>query len=199
MKRIVICIFSVLFTGLSLVTSVRSGEPPKPFGLAIGKSSYEKTLEVVQSRNWIYREFEKKQLKEIGRKHAARGKNTFLKMNPKDLEGMRSIFLFFDRNSTLEAVMIALDPKLFDVVAHELDNKYRLVEKSLQGERLSAPYPYVLWQKENVYIELQKPGPIRVRLLYVEKAVYENYREFLNKSYPQYRRKELKKQWMDEL
>jgi hypothetical protein len=177
----------------------KSREAPNPFNLIVGKSSYEDTVKEAKSRNWQYQEYEKKHFKPIGRKDPARGKNTFIKTIPKRLEGIRSIFLFFSVDSTLDALMVVLDPKLSDVVVQELDNKYQLVEKSLKGEKLSAPYPYALWQKGNVYIELQKPSAYRVRLLYVEKAVYPNYREFLNKSYPRYRHKELRHGWMDEL
>ncbi|MGB5923166.1 MAG: hypothetical protein WBH36_13130, partial [Syntrophobacteria bacterium] len=77
--------------------------------------------------------------------------------------------------------------------------KYRSVEKSLAGEKLSTSYPYALWEEGNIYIELQKVSHFRVRVLYVNKTVYTNYREFLGKSYERYRGKLERKNWMDEL
>ena len=115
------------------------------------------------------------------------------------MEGTKSILIFFNGESTLDAVIIIIDPKLFDVVFQQLNGKYKLVEQSLKGEYLSTDYPYASWQRDNVLIELQRSSPYRTRLLYVEKALYENYREFLNKHYPRYRHAQEKRGWMDEL
>ncbi len=199
MKRFVVLFLTFALIGLFSLASAESKESAKPFGFTIGKTSYEEALDIAQARQWRYQEYEKRHFKPIGRKDLIRGKNTFVKATPKGMEGIRSILIFFNGESTVEAVIIILDPKLFDVVFQEIDGKYKLVEKSLKGEYLSTDYPYALWQKDNVLIELQKPSPYRTRLLYVEKVLYENYREFLNKHYPRYRHTQEKRGWMDEL
>jgi len=199
MKRSVVYVGCVLFLALCSVAGARVVDAPGPFGLLIGKTSYEEALNVAQQRNWRYQEHEKKHFKPIGKKDPTRGKNTFVRATPKGMEGVRSILIFFNGESTVDAVIIILDPKLFDVVFQEIDGKYKLVENSLKGEHLSADYPYALWQKDNVYIELQKASPYRTRVVYVEKSVYENYRDFLNKHYPRFRHTQEKRGWMDEL
>ena len=73
------------------------------------------------------------------------------------------------------------------------------MERSLSGEKLAEPYPYATWEKGSDYIELQKVSAFRVRVLYVNKAVYANYRDFLNTSYERYHGKLEKKAWMNEL
>ena len=199
MKRSVVYVVSVLFLALCSAAGAKSAGAPGPFGLVIGKTSYEEALNTAQQRQWRYQEYEKKHFKPIGKKDPTRGKNTFVKATPKGMQGIRSILIFLSNESTLDAVIIMLDPTLFEDVYQQLDGKYKLVEKSLKGEYLSADYPYVLWKKDNVYIELQKPGPYRTRLVYVEKTVYENYRDFLNKHYPRFRHTQEKRGWMDEL
>ena len=199
MKRSVVFVVGVVFLALGSLAGAETAGTPGPFGFVIGKTSYEEALSAAQQRSWRYQEYEKKHFKPIGKKDPTRGKNTFVKATPKGMEGIRSILIFLSNESTLDAVIIILDPKIFEVVYGQLDGKYKLVEKSLKGEYLSTDYPYVLWQKDNVYIELQKPGPYRTRLLYVEKALYENYRDFLNKHYPRYRHTQEKRSWMDEL
>ena len=199
MKRSVVYVVSVLFLALCSAAGAKSAGAPGPFGLVIGKTSYEEALNTAQQRQWRYQEYEKKHFKPIGKKDPTRGKNTFVKATPKGMQGIRSILIFLSNESTLDAVIIMLDPTLFEDVYQQLDGKYKLVEKSLKGEYLSTDYPYVLWKKDNVYIELQKPSPFRTRLVYVEKTVYENYRDFLNKHYPRFRRSQEKRGWMDEL
>jgi hypothetical protein len=199
MKRSVVCCLSVVLLALCSGADAKTTGAPGPFGFVIGKTVYEEALGAAQQRNWRYQEYEKRHFKPIGKKDPTRGKNTFVKATPKDMEGIRSILMFFSAESTLDAMIIILDPKLFDVVFQQLDGKYKLVEKSLKGEYLSTDYPYVLWQRDNVLIELQRSGPYRTRLLYVEKALYENYRDFLNKHYPRYRHTQEKRGWMDEL
>jgi len=81
----------------------------------------------------------------------------------------------------------------------DLDRKYALVRKPLQGESLSSEYPHALWEKGGVYVELQRLSPHYVRLVYVEKLLYENYKEFLVKTYESFRRALVKKDWMREL
>jgi hypothetical protein len=179
--------------------TVSAGELPKPFGLTIGKTTYTQTLETLQQRKWNYQEYEKKQLKLIDKKDPACGKNTFLFANPKNIEGVKNIMIFFDGNSALDALIVDLDPKLFYIIWEELDKKYDFVSKHLEGDYFTSDFPRVLWQKESVYIELQKVSSHRVRLVYVEKLLYENYKDFLQKTYEPYRRKKSRKSWMDDL
>ena len=176
-----------------------SAAPPKPFDLEIGKASYQHVLSVLQARKWNYQEYEKKQFKQIGKQDSRRGKNTFLKATPKGMAGARSVMLFFNNESTLDALILMLDPNLFEVMIEELDKKYELVRKSLLGESLSAAYQSALWRQGNVYIELQKPSPSRMRLIYVEELLYENYKDFLQKRYEPYRQRQTRKEWMDDL
>jgi len=199
MKRFFLVFFSFAMVGLSSLASAESKESAKPFGFTIDKTSYEEALGIVQARKWRHQEYEKKQFKEIDKKDPLRGKNTFLKALPGDLEGVRSIFVFFDNKSTVEAMMVVIEPKMFDGVLRVLDSKYTQVERNLSGEKLDESYPYVLWEKGTDYIELQKVSAHRVRVLYVNKAVYANYRDFLNTSYERYYGKLEKKDWMNEL
>jgi len=46
---------------------------------------------------------------------------------------------------------------------------------------------------------LQKLSEHFVRLLYVEKLLYENYKDFLFKPYESFRRREVKPEWMKDL
>lgn len=186
---------------LSIILGVTAyaGEPPKPFDLTIGKTTYAQALETLQQRKWNYQEYIKKQLKPIDKKDPACGKNTFLFANPKDIEGVKNILIFFDGNSVLDALIVDLDPKFFYVIWEELDKKYDFVSKNLEGDYFASDYPRVLWQKESVYIELQKVSSHRVRLVYVEKLLYENYKDFLQKTYEPYQRKKSRKSWMDDL
>lgn len=186
---------------LSIILGVTAyaGEPPKPFDLTIGKTTYAQALETLQQRKWNYQEYIKKQLKPIDKKDPACGKNTFLFANPKDIEGVKNILIFFDGNSVSDALIVDLDPKFFYVIWEELDKKYDFVSKNLEGDYFASDYPRVLWQKESVYIELQKVSSHRVRLVYVEKLLYENYKDFLQKTYEPYQRKKSRKSWMDDL
>lgn len=189
----------VMILSIILGATASAGEPPTPFGLTIGKTTYLQALETLQHRNWNYEEYLKKQLKQIDKKNPARGKNTFLSVTPKDAEGVKNILIFFDGDSKLDAVIVGMDPKLFYVIWETLDKKYDFVNKNLEGDYFTSDYPRVLWQKENVYIELQKVSSHRVRLVYVEKGLYENFKDFLHKTYEPYRRREAKKSWMDNL
>ena len=199
MKRFSILILAIVLTGLFSFASAKSKESAKPFGFIIDKTSYEEALRIVQARKWRYGEYEKEQFREINEKDPLRGKNTFLKALPGDLEGVKSLFVFFGNDSIVEALMVVIDPKLFDSVLQVLDSKYSKVERSLSGEKLAEPYPYATWEKGSDYIELQKISHFRVRVLYVNKAVYANYRDFLNTSYERYSVKLEKKDWMNEL
>ena len=199
MKRSVVYVVGVVFLALCSLAGAKTAGAAGPFGFAIGKTSYAEALNAAQQRNWRYQEYEKKHFKPIGKKDPTRGKNTFVRATPTGMEGIRSILIFFNGESTLDAVIIILDPKLFEDVYQRLDGKYKLVQKSLKRDYLSTDYPYVLWKKDNVYIELQKASPYRTRIVYVEQAVYVNYRDFLNKHYPRFRYTQEKKGWMDEL
>ncbi len=189
----------VMFLSIISGVTAYAGEPPKPFDLTIGKTTYAQTLETLQQRKWNYQEYEKKQLKLMDTKDPDRGKNTFLLVTPKDTEGVKNIMIFFDGNSAVDALIVNLDPKLFYIIWDELDKKYDFVSKNLEGDYFSSDCPRILWQKESVFIELQKVSPHYVRLVYVEKLLYENYKDFLQKTYEPYRRKESKKVWMDNL
>jgi hypothetical protein len=200
MRKIVVLFLSfVLLFGLFAFASAKSKESAKPFGFTIDKTSYEEALRIVEARKWRYGEYEKRQFGEIDSKSPLRGKNTFLKALPGDLEGVKSLFIFFGNDSTVEALMVVIDPKMFDSVLQVLDSKYHQVERSLSGEKLAEPYAYATWEKGSDYIELQKVSAFRVRVLYVNKAVYANYRDFLTTSYERYHGKLEKKDWMNEL
>jgi hypothetical protein len=199
MRKNSILLTHVIILIILLGVTAYAGEPPKPFDLTIGKTTYAQAIETLQQRKWNYQEYVKKQLKLIDKKDPACGKNTFLFANPKDIEGVRNIMIFFDGNSALDALIVDLDPKLFYIIWEELDKKYDFVSKNLEGDYFTSDYPRVLWQKESVYIELQKVSSHWVRLVYVEKLLYENYKDFLQKTYEPYRRKKSRKSWMDDL
>ena len=189
----------VLTVTLLLYSTAFTADRPKPFGLEVGKSTYEDCINILKARNWNHQEYEKKQFKEIDEKDPARGKNTFILAKLKDMKGARGIRLFFNNQSLLDAIIITLDPNMFVAVMDEMDNKYDLVKKNLMGEDFTDNYTHVLWEKDNVYIELQKLSAHFVRLLYVEKVLYENYKDFLFKPYERFRRQEIKPDWMKDL
>ena len=189
----------VLTVTLILDSTAFTADRPKPFGLEVGKSTYEDCISILKARNWNYQEYEKKQFKEIDEKDPARGKNTFILAKLKDLKGARGIRLFFSNQSMLDAIIITLDPNMFVAVMDEMDTKYDLVKKNLMGEDFTENYTHVLWEKDNVYIELQRLSAHFVRLLYVEKVLYENYKDFLFKPYERFRRQEIKPDWMKDL
>jgi len=199
MRKNFILLAHVMIMSIIFGVTASAGEPPKPFGLTIGNTTYAQTLETLQQRKWNYQEYEKKQLKLMDKKDPACGKNTFLFANPKDIEGVKNIMIFFDGNSVLDALIVDLEPKFFYIIWEELDKKYDFVNKHLEGDYFTSDFPRVLWQKESVYIELQKVSSHRVRLVYVEKLLYENYKDFLQKTYEPYRRKKSRKSWMDDL
>jgi hypothetical protein len=165
----------------------------------VGKSTYEDSIQFFENRNWEWKEYEKKQFKLIDEKNPEKGKNTFVMSKVKDLKGARSILVFFSPQRLVDAMIFVLEPNMFPVVMDELDNKYDLVKKNLIGDNFSENYTHVLWQKENMYIELQKLSEHLVRLVYVEKLLYENYKHFLFKPYESFRRREIKPEWMNGL
>jgi len=198
MKKTIMGI-TVLTVIIIFSSTAFAAESPNPFGLRVGKATYDDCIKNLKARNWTYQEYEKKQFKLIDEKDPARGKNTFILAKLKDMQGARGIRLFFSSRSILDAIIITLDPSLFAVVMEELDGKYDLVKKNLMGEDYTDNYTYVLWEKNNIYIELQKLGAHFVRLLYVEKTLYENYKDFLFKPYERFRRQEMKPDWMKNL
>jgi hypothetical protein len=189
----------MLIVFLILNSFAISAEKPQPFGFEVGKSTYEDCTKIFKTNNWTFQEYEKKQFKLIDEKDPARGKNTFILATLKDLKGARGIRLFFNSQSILDAIIVTLDPNMFVVVIDELDHKYDLIKKNLMGENFTENYTYVLWENESVYIELQKLSDHFVRLLYVEKVLYENYKDFLFKPYESFRRREIKPYWIKDL
>ena len=120
MRKFIVFSLSFVLVGLFTFASGESQEPARPFGFAIGKTTYEEALGIAEAHKWKCQEYEKKQFKEIDRKSPLRGKNTFVKVVPEDLDGVRSLFIFFGAESTIDALMIVIDPKLFDSVLQEL-------------------------------------------------------------------------------
>lgn len=185
----------IFFSGLATAADGR----PSPFGMTVGETSYEQVRKHLDDRGWKYREYGKKRFDTISPNSPDRGKNTFILAEPKGAEGILNLHLFLGPDSVLDALMVNIDPKLFDVVMAQLDAKYALVKKNLNGEVFTANYPHVLWKAGGLYIELQRYSPHHVRLVYVSELYYENYRDFLYKMYEPYRRKQERRQWMDEL
>ncbi|MGD9301063.1 MAG: hypothetical protein PVI13_05775 [Desulfobacterales bacterium] len=198
MKKTIIG-FAALAVMLILNSMAFSVQRPMPFGLVVGKTTYEDCIKMLKTRNWNYLEYDKKQFKIIDEKDPARGKNTFILAKLKDMKGARGIRLFFSSQSILDAIIVTLDPGMFVAIMDELDGKYDLVKKNLMGEDFTDNYTHVLWEKNNIYIELQKLSAHFVRLLYVEKLLYENYKDFLFKPYESFRRREIKPDWMKDL
>lgn len=106
-KHNVLFCYLLLFS-LFFLPKASCAAPPKPFDLEIGQVSYQDVLSVLQARKWNYQEYEKKQSKQIGKQDSRRGKNTFFKATPKRMEGARSIMLFFNNESTLDALILML-------------------------------------------------------------------------------------------
>ena len=198
MKKIITWV-TVLAVMLILTSTAFTAERPSPFGLKVGKTTYVDCKKILITRDWNYQEYEKKQFKLIDEKDPARGKNTFILAPLKGMKGARGIRLFFSSQSIVDAIIVTLDPDMFVSVMDELDGKYDLVKKNLMGENFTENYTYVLWENESVYIELQKLSDHFVRLLYVEKLLYENYKDFLFKPYESFRRREIKPEWMKDL
>jgi hypothetical protein len=189
-------------TGISLLSApgpAWADERVAPFGFGIGTFNYDETLQHLSEKGWKFVEYEKKQFKEIDRTSPRRGENTFLKIMDHNLSGVKSILLFFGPQSVLRAILINLEPQLFAVTMADLGSKYRIIQKNLDGEFYSSDYPHILYEKNDVTIELQMYSPHRVRLLYVESLVWEKYRNFLQKVYEPHRNQENRKAWMKDL
>jgi hypothetical protein len=198
MKKSIVC-FLMLIAVLLLNPIAVSAEKAQPFGLQVGRSTYENCIKIFKTRNWTFQEYEKKQFKLIDEKSPQRGKNTFIIAKLDDMKGAKSVRLFFSNKAILDAVIITLEPDMFYVVMDELDRKYDLVKKNFMGEDFTENYTFVLWQKQNLYIELQRLSAHFVRLLYVEKVLFENYKDFLFKPYESFRRRQVRPEWMEDL
>jgi len=190
---------TVIFLALPVCRAAAASGSPIPFGFQIGQTTYEACLAMLKQKKWTFQEYEKKQLKMIDPQSPQRGQNTFILASPREMKGLKGIRLFFSSQTTLDALIVNLAPDLFEIVMNELDDKYELVQKNLMGEDFTENYTHVLWQKGDTYIELQRLGPHFVRLVYVEKVMYENYKTFLFKTYESFRRKSIKPEWMDDL
>ena len=198
MRRIFICL-TALGCALIVYQAAAANQNPKPFGFEIGRTTYESCMILLKQKNWTFQEYDKKQFKMIDAENPQRGKNTFILASPKEMKGQKGIRLFFSSQSTLDALIVNLAPDLFEIVMNELDGKYDLVNKNLMGEDFTDNYTHVLWQKGDAYIELQRLGPHFIRLVYVEKVMYENYKTFLFKTYESFRRRSAKPEWMNDL
>lgn len=198
MKKLFISIF-VLLVMLFSVNFASSGDPPKPFGLALDHEIYEDVLNKLEHRSWRYEEFEKKGYAPVKKNSSQAGRNTFLRAKPRDMEGLRTLFLFFNDNRKLESVIAGMEPRVLPDVKAKLNQKYQLVKDSLMGEDSTISYRFVLWEKDSFYIELQKLSPHNVRLIYVHKAYYENYREVFHKNFGTFRPRKKPVLWLDEL
>ena len=122
MKKAITCITVCLITVLLFPMSANSAETPNPFGFKIAKTSYPEALSILQSKDWDFREYTKKDFKEIGKTSPDKGKNTFLMVKTKKLEGINGIRLFFNDASTLDAIIIVMDPKMFPPVMDVLNH-----------------------------------------------------------------------------
>ena len=181
------------------VASVSAAQSVAPFGFTIGAFSYEQTLNRLSELEWPFTEYEKKQFKTVPPNSARRGENTFLRVTPSRMEGIKGILIFFGPDQHLQALLINLEPHLFAATMADLDAKYRMVKKKFDGESFSSDHPYILYEKDGINIELQMFSPHRVRLLYTEKVMWENYREFLQKDYEPFRNKHHREAWMKDL
>ena len=176
-----------------------AADRPRPFDLDVGHTNYEQAIEIIKSLDWTYEEYTKKNFNRLDSKSPDRGKNTFFMVKVKDLKGIRGIRLFFSGSAMLDAVVLNLDPALFEITMDALDQKYKLVDKRLSGENFTENYTRVLWQSGNLYVELQKLGPHDVRVIYVEQVLYENYQFFLFKPFESFRKKQAQPDWMKNL
>ena len=107
--------------------------------------------------------------------------------------------MFFSNQSVLDAIIIKLVPNMFIAVMDEMDKKYDLVKKNLIGEDFTDNDTHALREKDNICMELQRLSAHFVRLLYVEKVLYENDKDFLFKPHEGFRRQGIKADWMKAL
>jgi len=179
--------------------SIGAAEPVAPFGFGIGTFTYEETLRLLDAKDWSHTEYEKKHFKTVGPEASQRGKNTFLRVTPRQMAGVKGLLMFLNSDRMLQAMLVNLEPNLFAATMAELDDKYPLVKKKLQGESFSSDHPFVLYEQGDVYIELQMYSPHSVRILYTQKYMWENYREFLQKDYEPFRSRQNREGWMKDL
>ena len=199
MKKGWSCILLAAAGLLLMVPGVPAAEAPAPFGFHIGATHYAEAIDLLRAKDWPYREYSQKGFKEIGGNAKERGQHTFLVVKCRKLEGVMGIRLFFSPEAMLDAMIVVLQPRMFPVVMDELDGKYKAVKKNLYGESFSTNYTHALWEKGAFYIELQKLSEHHVRLVYVSKLLYENYKDFLHTAYESFRKQQGKEAWMDEL
>ncbi|MGD9106232.1 MAG: hypothetical protein PVJ50_09400 [Desulfobacterales bacterium] len=184
---------------LILLRPVIATERLNPFGLALDQTLYEDTLYQLKQKSWMYEEYERKSFVPVKKDSPRKGRNTFLKVKPKSMEGLRNLYLFFNDRMILEAVIVGLEAQLLSDVKAKLNQKYKLVKDSLLGEDPTVGYAYILWEQSSFYIELQKLSTHNLRLIYVNKTYYENYREFLYKSFGTFRPRKKLVLWLNEL
>ena len=196
-RRIVI--ISLVVCGVLAPLPGGCGEVPAPYGLGIGASSYRDALRVLETRSWTYEEYTRKERIKVAKDDPAQGRNTFLLVRPAGLKGITHILLLFSDESILNAVIVSVKEAYFQVLSEVLDGKYEPVRKHLFGDGFSSDFPYILWQRGDCYIELQKRGGSLVRVVYMEKLYYENVRDFFTKPLTPYRPTQVHRPWMDEL
>jgi hypothetical protein len=68
MRKNSILLTHVIILIILLGVTAYAGEPPKPFDLTIGKTTYAQAIETLQQRKWNYQEYVKKQLKLIDKR-----------------------------------------------------------------------------------------------------------------------------------
>jgi len=189
----------VLLILLIFFSPVSAADPPKPFGLMPNQALYEDVLNQLEQKSWRYEEFERKGYAPVNKNSSRAGRNTFLRVKPREMEGLRTLYLFLNDDRKLEAVIATLEPQVLSDVKAELNRKYKMVKDSLMGEDSSVSYAYVLWEQASFYIELQKLSPHNVRLMYVHKTYYENYREVFHKTFGTFRPRPKLVPWLNEL
>ena len=59
----------------------------------------------------MHEEFEKKGYAPIKKNTPQKGRNTFLWVKPKNMEGLKTLYLFFNDRKILEAVIVRLEPQ----------------------------------------------------------------------------------------
>ncbi len=143
MKKLLIALFFFSALLVSLNSAI-SADPPKPFGLVLDQATYEDVLNQFEQRSWHYDEFERKGYAPVKKNSSRAGRNTFLRVKPREMEGLRILHLFFNDNKKLEAVLAGLEPQVLPDVKIELNRKYELVKDSLMNEDSSVSYAYVL-------------------------------------------------------
>lgn len=134
--------FAILTVVSILDFTAFAAERPKPFGLEVSTSTYEECIKILKERNWDYQEYETKQFKIIDEKNPARGKNTFILAQVKDMKGARGIRLFFSSKSILDAIIITFEPNMFVAVMDEMGREYD-PDEGFRREGIKAD-----WMKE---------------------------------------------------